>query len=150
MLIARVYDRLAIVREDGRHAVLIIDDAQALASTSALSEVVTLLKLEYEGRRLVSLILAGDETLESALNEIPALAGRVDIAVHLSGLDAESTAEYMAYRMAHCSGDPAIIEPDALALIHASAHGLPGRMNTLADNALFEAYLVGPLSPHSR
>ncbi len=136
-LYAQVYDRLAIVREDGRHAVLIIDDAQALASTRALSELVTLLKLEYEDRRLVSLILSGDETLEAAVNEIPALAGRVDIAVHLSGLDAESTVEYLAHRMAQCSGDPTIIERDALVSIHASARGLPGRMNTLTDNALF-------------
>ena len=31
-VVAQVYEQLAIIREDGRHAVLIIDDAQALAS----------------------------------------------------------------------------------------------------------------------
>ena len=59
-LLAEVYERLAIIREDGRHAVLIIDDAQALASPETLAEVCGLLKLEYEDRRLLSLVLAGD------------------------------------------------------------------------------------------
>jgi len=139
-LYAQVYDRLSIVREDGRHSVLIIDDAEELASTDALHELVALLKLGYEDRRLVSLILAGDEVLEAAVREIPALANRVDIAVKLTGLDEEATAEYIAHRMSLCSGDPSMIEPAALDAIRKSGSGLPGRMNTLTDNALFEAY----------
>src|SRR5262245_64945777 len=49
-LLAQIYEKLAIIREDGRHAVLIIDDAQALATHTTLAEVCGLLKLEYEDR----------------------------------------------------------------------------------------------------
>ena len=102
-----------------------------------------LLKFEYEDRRLVSLILSGDESLDAAVREVPALATRLDIAVRLSGLDHEAAAAYVAHRMSLCAGDPSVIERTALAAIRASADGLPGRMNTLADNALFEAYTAG-------
>jgi type II secretory pathway predicted ATPase ExeA len=53
-LLAQIYEKLAIIREDGRHAVLIIDDAQALATHTTLAEVCGLLKLEYEDRRLLA------------------------------------------------------------------------------------------------
>ncbi len=57
-LLAQLYERLAIVREDGRHCVLILDDAQILAR-AAIAEVSGLLNLEYEDRRLMSLLLVG-------------------------------------------------------------------------------------------
>ena len=70
-LLAQIYEKLAIIREDGRHAVLIIDDAQALASQPTLAEVCGLLKLEYEERRLLSLVLTGAPSLEQALANDP-------------------------------------------------------------------------------
>ena len=142
-LIAQVTDLLAIVRENGRHAVLIIDDAQSLASRGALDEVGALLKLEYEDRRLLSIVLAGDATLEAAVAETPTLAHRIDVKIRLAALDTEGTADYIAHRIRRASGDPAIIEAEALEALHELGRGLPGRLNTIADNALFEAFLCG-------
>ena len=65
-MIAQIYDQLAIVREDGRQPVLIIDDAHALARRGALAEVCSLLKLEYEDRRLLSLVLAANSSTGGA------------------------------------------------------------------------------------
>jgi general secretion pathway protein A len=142
-LIAEVYDRLAIIREDGRHAVLIIDDAQALASPATLAEVCGLLKLEYEDRRLLSLVLAGTPCLADALAEDPILAHRVDVRIQLAPLDSKTTAAYLAHRLRCAGGEPEILQPGAVAALHAHGRGIPGLMNTLADNALFEAFLCG-------
>jgi type II secretory pathway predicted ATPase ExeA len=142
-LIAEVYERLAIVREDGRHAVLIIDDAQALASPATLAEVCGLVKLEYEDRRLLTLVLAGTPRLEEALASDPVLAHRIDVKVHLRPLELETAATYLAQRVRSAGGDPAILDPGAVAALHAHGRGIPGLMNTLADNALFEALLCG-------
>jgi general secretion pathway protein A len=142
-LIAEVYERLAIIREDGRHAVLIIDDAQALASPETLATVCGLLKLEYEDRRLLSLVLAGTPLLDESLASNPILAHRVDVKVHLKPLDPETAAAYLAHRVRGAGGDPAIFESGAVRALHAHGRGIPGLMNTLADNALFEAFLCG-------
>jgi general secretion pathway protein A len=142
-LLAQVYERLAIVREDGRHAVLIIDDAHALASRATLAEICGLLKLEYEDRRLFSLVLAGEPALEEALDADPALAHRVEVKVRLGPLDADGAAAYLAHRLQLAGGDPAVLDPGALGALHKLGRGLPGLMNTLADNALFEAFLCG-------
>jgi len=142
-LLAEVYERLAIIREDGRHAVLIIDDAQALASPETLAEVCGLLKLEYEDRRLLSLVLAGTPRLAEALASDPVLAHRVDVKVHLEPLDALTASAYLAHRLQGAGGAASILEPEAVAALHRLGRGIPGLMNTLADNALFEAFLCG-------
>lgn len=142
-LLAEVYEQLAIIREDGRHAVLIIDDAQALASPETLAEVCGLLKLEYEDRRLLSLVLAGTPHLAEALASDPVLAHRVDVRVHLEPLDALTAAAYLAHRVQGAGAPASILEPEAVAALHRLGRGIPGLMNTLADNALFEAFLCG-------
>jgi len=142
-LIAQIYDRLAIIREDGRHAVLIIDDAQTLAEPETLNTVCGLLKLEYEDRRLLTLVLAGTSELAEALAADPGLAHRVDAKVQLAALDPATSAAYVVHRVRIAGGGPAVFASDALASLHELSGGVPGLMNTLADNALFEAFLCG-------
>jgi hypothetical protein len=142
-LLAQVYERLAMIREDGRHAVLIIDDSHLLAGGPALAEVCGLLKLEYEERRLFSLVLAGEAPLSAALLADPTLAHRVDVRVHMRPLDPAGAVSYLGRRIRQAGSQPAILGPDAIAALHELGGGLPGRMNTLADNGLFEAFLCG-------
>jgi type II secretory pathway predicted ATPase ExeA len=142
-LLAQIYDQLAVVREDGRHAVLIIDDAQALAAARTRAEVGALLKLEYEERRLLSVVLAGTPRLEAALAADPVLAHRVDVKVRLQPLDAASAASYLTHRIARAGGRREVLDAGAVGALHQIGRGLPGLMNTLADNALFEAFLCG-------
>lgn len=142
-LLAQVYEQLAIIREEGRHAVLIIDDAHLLASEETLSEVCGLLKLEYEDRRLFSLVLAGDDRLDAAIAADPGLLHRVEVKVRMGSLDVEGVSAYLAHRIRQAGGDPSILEADAVSAVQWLGCGLPGRINTLADNALFEAFLCG-------
>ncbi len=142
-IVAQIYDHLAIVREDGRQPVLIIDDAQALAKHGALAEVCSLLKLEYEDRRLLTLVLAGPAALDQALSADPSLAHRIDVRVELESFSPEAAAGYLAHRISQMGGEPSLVDSGALAALHECGRGYPGLMNTLADNALFEAFICG-------
>lgn len=142
VLLGQVVEALSVVREDGRHAVLIIDDAQLLCA-DAMAEVGALLNLEYEDRRLVSILLVGDPALDVALGRESSLVQRVDVRMQLEALSLDDSTAYLAHRIGTVGGNPEILSPEAVAALHKYGRGRPRLMNTLADNALFEAFLAG-------
>jgi general secretion pathway protein A len=145
-LLGQVYEQLAIVREEGRTAVLILDEAQVLADQGLLADMRSLLNLEYEEKRLLSIILVGLPELGRAVARSSVLADRVDLRVSLQPLTEEESGQYVAHRIRAADGNPAILESAAVACLTKWGEGVPRRLNTLADNALFEAHLAGRVS----
>ncbi|MGH0037772.1 MAG: ExeA family protein [Myxococcota bacterium] len=141
-LMGQIYEALAVVREDGRHAVLIVDEAHSL-SNDAFSELAALLNLEYEDRRLVSLLLVGSPELDVTLNRESGLMQRVDVRTRLGALGAPASARYLEHRIRTVGGSPAILPEEAVQALYKFSRGRPRLLNTLADNALFEAFLGG-------
>jgi type II secretory pathway predicted ATPase ExeA len=141
-LIEQIYERLAIVREDGRHAVLIVDGADALAAPETLAELCSLVKLEYEERRMLTLVLVGSGPLHRVLQAEPEIAHQIEVRVEMRPLPADEAAAYLGHRLDVAGGDPQLLLPGAVAALHELANGAPGRMNVLADNALYEAWIA--------
>lgn len=141
-LLAQMYEQLAIVREDGRHCVLILDDAHIL-KRDAMAEISGLLNLEYEDRRLLSLLLVGLPELDVTISHETSFAQRVDVRVHLQPLDLQNTGAYVLHRLCLVGGRPGIFPEGAIEALHKFSRGRPRLLNTLADNSLFEAYLDG-------
>lgn len=142
-LCAEIFDRLAALHEEGRHAVLLVDDAQRMARAESLADLKGLLNLEHEGNHLLTVVLAGGRELERDLALDPALAQRVDVAAALSPLDTEGVSAFLAHRLRVAGGEPGLVEADALAEIAARSAGVPRLALSLADNALHEAWLLG-------
>jgi type II secretory pathway predicted ATPase ExeA len=145
-LLGQIYEKLAIVREDGRHAVLMIDEAQVLCSGTTLSELRGLLNLEYEEQRLLTLVLVGLPELGAALSRNESLAGRLDVKVLLRTLEDHEAGAYLRHRLEVVRADPALVGEDAMAALVTHGRGRPRLLNTLADNALYEAYAAGATS----
>lgn len=141
-LLAQIYEQLAIAREEGRHSVLMLDDAH-LFNREALAEIGGLLNLEYEDRRLVSIVLVGLPQLDVTISHEPSLGQRVDVRMRLEPLDEKGSYEYLQHRLSCASGDAATLPPEAMGALYKFGRGRPRLLNTLADNALFEAYLAG-------
>jgi hypothetical protein len=142
-LIEQIYERLAIVREDGRHAVLIIDDADALATRGTLAELCALVKLEYEDRRMLTVVLSGSGPLDRVLCADPGLAHHLEVRVEMAPLSPDEAVAYLGHRLIVAGGTPELLLPGAATALAELSKGTPGRMNILADNALFEAYAAG-------
>jgi len=144
-VLGQIYEHLAIVREDGRHAVLIVDDAQVM-SPQVFAELGGLLSLEYEDRRLMSMLLVGSPELDRQIQNDASLFPRVDVRVRIRPLDMQGAAAYLMHRLKVAHARPDLIPPASLEALYKFGRGRPRLLNTLADNALFEAYLAGRYS----
>ncbi|NNL67716.1 MAG: AAA family ATPase [Myxococcales bacterium] len=145
-LLGQLAGRLVQIQERGLHAVAVIDEAQLLDGSEVLAELRGLLNLEADKGRTLSLVLSGLPAFDDRLAATPSLSSRVDVKVQLEAFDAETTARYLAERLAFARGKPEILQPAAVAAIHAASGGILRRVNTLADNALYEAFLAGGLA----
>jgi len=141
-VLARIYDRLCALREEGRRAVLFLDDAHLLETRQHMESLRGLVDLEYEDRHLVTLVLVGRPSLEETLALDPCLPDRVEVRVALERLDAPAASAYLNHRLQTAGGHPTLLAPEAAEAIARWSQGLPRRMNVLADNALFEAHLA--------
>jgi type II secretory pathway predicted ATPase ExeA len=141
-LLSQIYEQLAIIREDGRHAVLMIDDAQVM-TPEVFAELGGLLNLEYEDRRMVSMLLIGSPVLDALVQRDASMAPRIDVRVQLHPLSSENAAAYVAKRLASVGASTDLVPVPALDALYKFGRGRPRLINTLADNALFEAYLAG-------
>ena len=141
-LLGQIYERLAIVREDGRHAVLMIDDAQIM-TPAVFAELAGLLNLEYEDRRLLSMLLIGTSELDALVEGDARVLPRIDVRVRLQPLDMNDTQAYLAHRLETARGTPELVPAATMETLAKFGRGRPRLLNTLADNALFEAYLAG-------
>ncbi len=144
-VLGQIYEQLAIVREDGRHAVLIVDDAQVM-SPQVFAELGGLLSLEYEDRRLMSMLLVGSPELDRQIQNDASLFPRVDVRVRIHPLDLQSSIAYLTHRLQVARARPELIPPVTMEVLYKLSRGRPRRLNTLADNALFETYLAGRMT----
>jgi type II secretory pathway predicted ATPase ExeA len=140
-LLSQLYQRLLQIYESGKKAVVLIDEAQMLETRELMEEFRGLLNLEVPERKLISFVFFGLPEIEKNLKLDPPLAQRVAFRYKLEPFTAESTEAYVKHRL-RLAGSPRMpFTPEALLAIHQASGGTPRVINTLGDNALFEAFL---------
>lgn len=141
-LLSQVYQRLIRIYESGKKAVLLIDEAQMLASREIMEEFRGLLNLEVPERKLISFVFFGLPEIEEHLRLDPPLAQRVALKYRLEPLNAEATEAYVRHRLKLAGAPRVPFTPGALVRLHAHTRGIPRLINTLCDNALFEGFVA--------
>jgi type II secretory pathway predicted ATPase ExeA len=141
-LLGQLYQRLVKIYESGKKAVVLIDEAQMLATRELMEEFRGLLNLEVPERKLLSLVFFGLPEIEQNLKLDPPLAQRVAVKYRLDHLNAESTEAYIKHRLRLAGASRMPFAADAVKAIHRSSGGTPRVINTLCDNALFEGYVA--------
>ena len=141
--LAAIYHRLLKIKEEGRKAVVLIDEAQMLQSRELMEEFRGLLNLELPAHKLVTFIFFGLQSLDQTLALDEPLQQRVALRYRLSAMGLDSTAAYIRHRLQVAGGgEREIFRPEAIELIHRYARGIPRLINVICDNCLFEAYLI--------
>ncbi len=141
-LLSQLYQRLVKIYEHGKKAVVLIDEAQMLATREIMEEFRGLLNLEVPERKLLSFVFFGLPEIEENLRLDPPLAQRVALKYRLEPLPADATEAYVRHRL-RLAGAPRVpFTQGALARVHAHSRGTPRLINTLCDNALFEGFVA--------
>src|SRR5689334_1921486 len=142
-LLSQLYQRLLQIYEQGKKAIVLIDEAQMLSTRELMEEFRGLLNLEVPDSKLLSFVFFGLPEIEQNLKLDPPLAQRVAIRVRLGPLDAPATDEYVRHRL-EIAGAPRVpFTPPAIEAVHRFTRGTPRLINTLCDNVLYEGFVAG-------
>jgi general secretion pathway protein A len=129
-------------RTAGRLPLLIIDEAQNLCP-AALEEVRMLSNLETEKSKLIQIILVGQPNLYDVLSrpQLEQLRQRITVRYHLRALDPDETSSYINHRLQRAAlGAPLVFSKEVTDLIGEASHGLPRKINIIADAVLLFGY----------
>lgn len=140
-LLKQLYTRLLEIEDEGRRAVVLIDEAQMLQSRELMEEFRGLLNLEIPGKKLLNIVFFGLPELEDCLNLDEPLAQRVAVKFHLKSMTVDTTGSYIKHRLQIAGAKQMLYDNSVIPLIHRYAGGVPRLINTISDNCLFEAYL---------
>lgn len=126
---------------DGRHLVLIFDEAQEMSSTT-LNELKLLSNLNGAGVNYLTIILVGQPELREMVAKLPAINQRISLRFHLNPLDLEETGNYLRHRLrvgGHPTGD--LFPADATERAFQVSSGVPRELNRIAKLALEFAWV---------
>lgn len=141
-LLNQIYSQLMDLDQRGKKAVVLVDEAQMLKSKELMEEFRGLSNLEVPGRKLITFVFFGLPEIEKNLQLDPPLMQRVALKYRLEPLNEESTDSYIRHRLRISGCSEHIFPPESVTQVHIFARGIPRMINTVCDNALFEAYLL--------
>jgi type II secretory pathway predicted ATPase ExeA len=140
-VLAQLAGRLMELHEQGKKAVVLIDEAQMLNTREVMEEFRGILNMEVDGQKLLTLVLFGLPGLDSVLALDGPLAQRVAIRYQLRSLTDAITKDYILFRLKVAGAKQNPFTSTAISAVHRCTGGIPRLINTLCDNALLEGFL---------
>ncbi|MBN1588751.1 MAG: AAA family ATPase [Pirellulales bacterium] len=136
----RIERFLAENTQNGRHAVVVIDEAHLLDDRKTLEAIRLLSNFETASRPDITLILSGQPGLLPVLDRTPQLEGRLAVKCLLRPLSQTETAEYVDHRLKQAGAEQPLIDAEAIRTLQELTGGVPRRINRLCDLALLIGY----------
>jgi general secretion pathway protein A len=124
----------------GRHPIIVIDEAQLLATSHTLETIRLLMNFQHDGQPLASYLLVGQTGLALAAQRMPQLDERLAVKCLLTRLSKTETAGYIQHRLAAAGAKRPIFDVSAVETIFQLTQGVPRRINRLCDLALLVGY----------
>jgi len=140
-LLTHIYKRLKEIDENGKKAVVMIDEVQMLNSREIMEEFRGLLNMEVPEGKMVNFVFFGLPEFEDILSLDEPLKQRIAVKIKLKAFSEEDTRNYINHRLMIAGCNKKIFTEEALRLIYQYSNGIPRLINTVCDNALLEGYL---------
>jgi len=136
---------LASVCQQGKRALLVVDEAQNL-TPRAVEELRMLSNFQLETHAMLQSFLVGQPEFRRTMQspQMLQLRQRVIAACHIGPMDLDETRRYIEHRL-KCvgwKGDPNF-QPNAYEAIFRATAGIPRRINAVCDRMLLSGYLAG-------
>ena len=129
--------------EQGRHTVLMIDEAQNL-DLAALEELRMLSNINADGAQLLQIILVGQPQLRVMLQrpELVQFAQRITSDFHLGPLTVDEAMQYIHHRVSLSGAKEHLFSKEAAHMIADASSGIPRIINAVCDAALVYGYAL--------
>lgn len=140
MLLSTIQQEIIRLHRQGKKLVLIIDEAHFL-NADALHILRTLSNIEVPEKKLISVLLFGEETFRARLEKAcyRALLSRMFVRTTLRPLRSDEVEQYIKFRCLMAGGSGEIFTPEAHGRIAEATGGIPREINRLAHSALLTA-----------
>lgn len=138
--VRRLQRFLAENAENGRHAVVAIDEAHLIEDRRSLEALRLLLNFETEGHPQLTFLLVGQPSLITTVERVPQLAERLAARCLVKPLSQEETLSFVSHRLTAAGAARPVFDTPALEALHELSHGNPRRINRLADLALLVGF----------
>jgi len=140
-LVDLINHHLLQAHADGRHKVLIIDEAQNL-SAGVLEQLRLLTNLETAEKKLLQIVLLGQPELQTilALPQLRQLNQRITARYHLKAINRQELAAYLRYRLSVAGVRGELFSRAARRRLFRESQGIPRLINLISDRALLGAY----------
>lgn len=119
---------------------LVVDDAQAARGTDFLETLRTLLNIEHDGVRALSILLAGQAGMERKLAAASGFDGQLLVRAVLDRMTPEETQLYILARLKVAGSRQGIFTKHAADCIVKYSRGVPRQVNRLCELSLVIAY----------
>lgn len=122
---------------EGKHVLLIVDDAQNL-SKRALEELTMLSAVETQKEKILHVILVGQPELNQKIEapDMEQLLQRVSLRYHVRSLNEKETKEYINHRLKIAGAKEVLFNDKLVPQIYEYTGGVPRLINTFCDTVL--------------
>ncbi len=138
--VRRISRALLSNAEQGRHTVIVIDEAHLIGDAATFETLRLLLNFEANGVPAVTILLVGETALLPMIDRMPQWEERLGVKCLLKPFVEAETAAYVEHRLRVAGAPRSLVEPAAIGTLQELTHGIPRRINRLCDLALLVGY----------
>jgi type II secretory pathway predicted ATPase ExeA len=131
---------LAANAQQGRHAIVVVDEAHLLSGREGFETLRLLLNFETDGQPSITLLICGQTAILPTLDRMPGLEQRLGVKCLLRPFNLEETVSYISHRLTAAEAKKPIFDSAAMEAVFHLTHGVPREINRLCDLALLIAY----------